>query len=96
MNCRPCDLHAIGPAADLKVPADHVLSIAVPVIGVLHGLGGPVAKSAEPATDGAVAESDTDTSLLPPYVIDRLSTMPLSEEVMSPSRDKDNKFSISY
>ncbi len=31
-------LHAIGPAADLQVPADHVLSIAVPAVGVLHGL----------------------------------------------------------
>ena len=54
----------------------------------------PSRKSAEPVTDGAGAESDTDASMLPSYVIDRLSTIPLREEVMSPSRDKDSKFPI--
>ena len=54
----------------------------------------PPRKSAEPVTEGAGAESDTDASMLPSYVIDRLSTMPLREEVMPPSRDKDSKLSI--
>ena len=47
-----------------------------------------------PSPRGAGAESDTDASMLPSYVIDRLSTMPLREEVMPPSRDKDSKLSI--
>ena len=66
-----------------------------PVTGCASALPDiPPRKSAEPVTEGAGAESDTDASMLPSYVIDRLSTMPLREEVMPPSRDKDSKLSI--